>query len=256
MFAGSFLSTLRVLSSFDRREKSTSMNRSFWRGLAPEGEGQVLVSDSPADRLRAVRQTVAVRVARVRQLVAAHAGDDVRLRRARSERRLELLAQPVPVGVVAADPPVVAHEPSAALAGRAGHTEYDDACARTGSPLERRRNAAAENAADRPRRRICNRRRRDGQAAQRKTLPKAGVFAHSEAKVVAQHIADNAHGQRFDASFEGRGYCWIEVGDGRAGFAGGDFYAEPNPQLKMRRPGRPLHWGKVAFEKWWLHHWL
>jgi sulfide:quinone oxidoreductase len=48
----------------------------------------------------------------------------------------------------------------------------------------------------------------------------------------------------------------VELGDGRAGFAGGDFYAEPEPRLKLRRPGRPWHWGKVAFEKWWLHHWL
>ena len=89
-----------------------------------------------------------------------------------------------------------------------------------------------------------------------KALPKAGVFAHSEAKVVAQQIADHAHGKSSDASFDGKGYCWIELGDGRAGFTGGDFYAEPDPQLTMRRPGRPLHWSKVAFEKWWLHHWL
>lgn len=89
-----------------------------------------------------------------------------------------------------------------------------------------------------------------------KALPKAGVFAHAEAKVVAQRIADDADGKRSGAAFDGHGYCWIELGDGRAGFAGGDFYAEPDPQVKMRRPGRPLHWGKVAFEKWWLHHWL
>jgi sulfide:quinone oxidoreductase len=89
-----------------------------------------------------------------------------------------------------------------------------------------------------------------------KALPKAGVFAHSEAKVVAKRIADTLEGKTPHAAFDGKGYCWVELGDGRAGFAGGDFYAEPEPQLKMRRPGRPLHWGKVAFEKWWLHHWL
>ncbi len=89
-----------------------------------------------------------------------------------------------------------------------------------------------------------------------KALPKAGVFAHSEAKVVAQRIAEGADGKMSNAAFDGHGYCWIELGDGRAGFAGGDFYAEPDPQVKMRRPGRPFHWGKVAFEKWWLHHWL
>jgi sulfide:quinone oxidoreductase len=89
-----------------------------------------------------------------------------------------------------------------------------------------------------------------------KALPKAGVFAHAEAKVVAQRIADSVDGKPSDAVFGGNGYCWIELGDGRAGFAGGNFYAEPDPQVKMRRPGRALHWGKVAFEKWWLHHWF
>lgn len=89
-----------------------------------------------------------------------------------------------------------------------------------------------------------------------KALPKAGVFAHAEAKVVAQRIADAYSGKASDAEFDGNGYCWIELGDGRAGYAGGNFYAEPEPQVKLRRPGRPLHWGKIAFEKWWLHHWL
>jgi sulfide:quinone oxidoreductase len=89
-----------------------------------------------------------------------------------------------------------------------------------------------------------------------KALPKAGVFAHAEAKVVAERIADGYAGASSAAAFAGNGYCWIELGDGRAGFAGGDFYAEPEPQITLRRPGRPLHWGKVAFEKWWLHHWL
>lgn len=89
-----------------------------------------------------------------------------------------------------------------------------------------------------------------------KALPKAGVFAHAEAKVVARRIADGVEGKTPDAMFDGHGSCWIELGDGRAGFAGGNFYAEPEPQIKIRRPGRPLHWGKVAFEKWWLHHWF
>jgi sulfide:quinone oxidoreductase len=82
------------------------------------------------------------------------------------------------------------------------------------------------------------------------------VFAHAEAKVVARRIADAAAGRTTDAVFDGHGYCWIEHGDGRAGFAGGDFYADPEPRVRSRRPGRALHWGKVAFEKWWLRHWF
>jgi len=89
-----------------------------------------------------------------------------------------------------------------------------------------------------------------------KALPKAGVFAHAEAKTIARRIAQAAAGDSVDAVYDGHGYCWIELGDGRAGFAGGDFYADPEPQIKLRQSGRMLHWGKVAFEKWWLHHWL
>lgn len=89
-----------------------------------------------------------------------------------------------------------------------------------------------------------------------KALPKAGVFAHAQAKTVAQRIAERHDGKTPTARFDGKGSCWIELGDGRAGFAGGDFYAEPEPAITLRRPGRALHWGKVAFEKWWLHHWL
>jgi sulfide:quinone oxidoreductase len=89
-----------------------------------------------------------------------------------------------------------------------------------------------------------------------KALPKAGVFAHFEAVVVAKQIVAAVSGKESHAEFDGRGYCWIELGDGRAGFAGGNFYTEPDPQVKMRRPGRLLHWGKIAFEKWWLTRWF
>jgi sulfide:quinone oxidoreductase len=89
-----------------------------------------------------------------------------------------------------------------------------------------------------------------------KSLPKAGVFAHGEAEVVARQIADELRGRESQASFDGRGYCWIETGDGRAGFAGGSFYADPEPRVRIARPGRLWHWGKVAFEKWWLARWF
>jgi sulfide:quinone oxidoreductase len=89
-----------------------------------------------------------------------------------------------------------------------------------------------------------------------KALPKAGVFAHYEAKVVAEQIAAEVRGRSSRASFDGKGYCFIELGNGKAGFAGGRFYAEPEPKVRMRRPGRLWHWGKVAFETWWLRHWF
>lgn len=87
-------------------------------------------------------------------------------------------------------------------------------------------------------------------------LPKAGVFAHYEAEVVVDQIASEIGGTESRASFNGKGYYWIELGDGRAGFASGRFYAQPDPEVRVSRPGRLWHWGKVVFEKWWLRHWF
>ncbi len=89
-----------------------------------------------------------------------------------------------------------------------------------------------------------------------KPLPKAGVFAHYEAEAVAKNIASELEGSQPSHTFNGQGYCFLEMGGNRAGFAGGNFYAAPEPRVKMRRPGYHWHWGKVLFEKWWLRHWF
>ncbi len=89
-----------------------------------------------------------------------------------------------------------------------------------------------------------------------KPLPKAGVFAHYEAEAVAKNIAAELEGSKAVHTFNGRGYCFLEMGGGRAGFASGDFYATPEPQVKLRKPGYHWHWGKVLFERWWLTYWF
>jgi sulfide:quinone oxidoreductase len=88
-----------------------------------------------------------------------------------------------------------------------------------------------------------------------KPLPKAGVFAHGEAEVVANNIARAVTGRGRPRSFDGHGECFIEIGDGRAGFGSGNFFAEPAPDVRLRPPGRLLHLGKVAYEKYWLYRW-
>lgn len=84
-----------------------------------------------------------------------------------------------------------------------------------------------------------------------KPLPKAGVFAHAQALTVAQTLAAEL-GVGQAAAFDGGGYCWVELGGGVAAFASGAFYAEPNPQVTLRRPGRLWHLGKVLFERSWM----
>ncbi|MCR4347776.1 MAG: NAD(P)/FAD-dependent oxidoreductase [Sulfuricaulis sp.] len=89
-----------------------------------------------------------------------------------------------------------------------------------------------------------------------KPLPKAGVFAHKEAEVVAHNIACAITGQGEVQTFEGYGECFVEIGDGRAGFGSGNFYAEPKPQVALHPPSRWRHWGKIAYEKYWLFKWF
>ncbi len=89
-----------------------------------------------------------------------------------------------------------------------------------------------------------------------KPLPKAGVFAHYQADVVAHNIAAKIKGESDKKEFDGRGYCFIELGDGRAGYASGNFYLKPKPEVNLKKPSRFWHWGKVLFEKWWLWKWF
>lgn len=85
-----------------------------------------------------------------------------------------------------------------------------------------------------------------------KFLPKAGVFAHAEATVVAERIAAELAGRTPSHRFDGTGSCFIETGDGRAAYATGDFSASP-PQLRMHTPARWWHLAKVGVEQYWLH---
>jgi sulfide:quinone oxidoreductase len=88
-----------------------------------------------------------------------------------------------------------------------------------------------------------------------KFLPKAGVFAEAEADVVAANIAAELTGKPPAAAFDGKGACFVELGDGRAAFAAGDFYATGAAEVRLRRPGRHWHAAKVGFEKYWLRRW-
>jgi sulfide:quinone oxidoreductase len=83
-------------------------------------------------------------------------------------------------------------------------------------------------------------------------LPKAGVFAHEQARLVARRIAAEISGRGVSEEFCGDGYCMLEAGEDLAGFAFGNFFAEPSPDVRLRRVGRAWHLGKVLFEQWWL----
>lgn len=89
-----------------------------------------------------------------------------------------------------------------------------------------------------------------------KFLPKAGVFAHAQGDVVADRIVAELGGQEPTATFDGKGSCFVEMGDGIAAFATGDFYAGDAPEVNLRKPGRRWHLAKVALEKYWMRRWV
>jgi sulfide:quinone oxidoreductase len=89
-----------------------------------------------------------------------------------------------------------------------------------------------------------------------KPLPKAGVFAHRQAEVVAHNIARAVRGRGEPARFDGHGECFVETGGGKAGFGRGNFYAEPTPDVKLYPVGYRWHLGKLWFERRWLSKWF
>jgi sulfide:quinone oxidoreductase len=72
--------------------------------------------------------------------------------------------------------------------------------------------------------------------------------------LIARNITRQVKGKGKPAIFEGE--CFIETGDGKAGFGRGSFYAEPVPHLKIHPPARRWHTAKILFEKEWLRHWF
>ena len=89
-----------------------------------------------------------------------------------------------------------------------------------------------------------------------KPLPRAGVFAHAQAEIVAANLAATLAGRPAAARFDGHGACFVESGDGRAGFGSGNFFAEPAPAVRLRPPSRYWHWGKALLEQQMLWSWF
>lgn len=89
-----------------------------------------------------------------------------------------------------------------------------------------------------------------------KPLPKAGVFAHLQAEVVAKNVAFTLTGRGRATSFNGDGECFIETGDHKAGFGKGNFFAEPSPEVRVYPPALRWHVGKILLEQAWLRGWI
>ena len=68
------------------------------------------------------------------------------------------------------------------------------------------------------------------------SLPKAGVFAEAHGRVAAHQIAAKILGRAPSETFDGRGYCYLEVGASQAAKADGAFFELPHPVMQKQMP--------------------
>lgn len=80
-----------------------------------------------------------------------------------------------------------------------------------------------------------------------KPLPKAGVLAEGEGKTAGANAAARVLRKEPSARFDGKGVCYVELGDGVAIEGRGEFYAEPAPRMDA---GPPTREGMAAKERW------
>lgn len=78
-------------------------------------------------------------------------------------------------------------------------------------------------------------------------VAKAGVFAESAARAVADDIVGRLRGTGPAAPFDGAGNCYIEFGEGLVGKVEANFLSGPRPTGKLVGPSRALADEKSAF---------
>jgi len=89
-----------------------------------------------------------------------------------------------------------------------------------------------------------------------KPLPKAGVFAEAMGETVADRIAAVFKGKESEATFDGEGGCYLEVGAGQAMMVKGHFLAEPEPEVTLTEPSSEYLNEKRLFETQRLQTWF
>lgn len=87
-------------------------------------------------------------------------------------------------------------------------------------------------------------------------LPKAGVMAELQGMRVARAIAAEVRGEPPVAPFDGSGFCPIEVGTHAAAVVEGNWYAEPEPVVRIDGPSAAHAADKRAFESEHLDRWF
>jgi len=91
------------------------------------------------------------------------------------------------------------------------------------------------------------------------SIPKAGIFAEGEAKVVSQQIINEItknDNKVHPPKFDGKGFCFMEIGNKEAGYIDADFYNEAGPITRLESPSEESYRRKVDFERSRISEWL
>ncbi len=87
-------------------------------------------------------------------------------------------------------------------------------------------------------------------------LPKAGVMAELQGERVAAAIAADVRGEPAPSAFDGRGYCFMELGKTTATLIEGDFFAVPAPSVALKEVSQRYAEDKHRFEAERLGRWF
>jgi len=87
-------------------------------------------------------------------------------------------------------------------------------------------------------------------------IPKAGIFAEGQAKAAAGQIINEINNDKSEASFDGQGFCFMEIGGRQAGYVKADFYNPDGPLLSLEPPSEANYEKKHDFERSRIREWL
>jgi sulfide:quinone oxidoreductase len=87
-------------------------------------------------------------------------------------------------------------------------------------------------------------------------VPKAGAFADSAARAVADDIAHRITGEGAPGRFDGVGACFVEVGNGAVAQIQANFLGGPAPDVRFVGPDPSYGADKEAFEATRLARWF
>jgi sulfide:quinone oxidoreductase len=92
------------------------------------------------------------------------------------------------------------------------------------------------------------------------SVPKAGIFAEGQARSVASQIINKIYTstEKRDSiiKFDGTGFCFMDTGNGKAGFIDTNFYNNGGPITILKEPSIQYYEQKISFESQRMKEWL